>query len=64
MKEFLAVMLITLSVAFTTLKLAGVIDWSWWLVLVPIWIPVAIWVLMITIILIIYGLLLLVAGKE
>lgn len=30
-----------LLVLFTGLKLAGVIDWSWWWVLAPVWIPVA-----------------------
>lgn len=28
-----------LLVAFVVLKLVGVIDWSWWWVLSPIWIP-------------------------
>lgn len=31
-----------LTVAFVVLKLCHVIDWSWWWVLAPIWIPVAI----------------------
>ncbi len=26
-----------LGVVFVTLKLCGVIDWSWWLVLAPFW---------------------------
>ena len=30
-----------LGIAFIVLKLCGVIDWSWWWVLSPIWIPVA-----------------------
>ena len=29
-------------VAFVVLKLVGVIDWSWWLVLSPIWIMLGI----------------------
>ena len=29
-----------LTVVFVVLKLIGVIDWSWWWVLAPIWIPV------------------------
>lgn len=36
---------ITLSlllVAFVVLKLCGVIDWSWWWVLSPLWIPLSI----------------------
>lgn len=28
-----------LTVAFVVLKLCGVISWSWWWVLSPIWIP-------------------------
>jgi len=31
-----------LGVVFVTLKLCGVIDWSWWWVTVPFWGPVAI----------------------
>ena len=30
-----------LLLTFIILKLVGVIDWSWWWVLSPIWIPVA-----------------------
>jgi len=28
-----------LAVVFITLRLTGYIDWSWWWVLAPIWIP-------------------------
>ena len=28
-----------LAIAFITLKLCKVIDWSWWWVLSPLWIP-------------------------
>ena len=31
-----------LTIAFIVLKLCNVIAWSWWWVLAPIWIPVAI----------------------
>lgn len=31
-----------LTVAFISLKLANIIDWSWWLVLAPMFIPVII----------------------
>ena len=31
-----------LLVAFIVLKLCDVIDWSWWWVLAPIWIPTAV----------------------
>lgn len=31
-----------LTIAFIVLKLCNVITWSWWWVLSPIWIPIAI----------------------
>ncbi len=31
-----------LTVLFVALKLTGVITWSWWAVLAPTWIPIAI----------------------
>lgn len=31
-----------LTILFIALKLTHVIDWSWWWVLSPIWIPVAV----------------------
>lgn len=30
-----------LGLVFIVLKLCGVIDWSWWWVLAPIWMPIA-----------------------
>jgi uncharacterized membrane protein len=36
-----------LSIVFITLKLTGFIGWPWWWVLSPIWISVAVWVLII-----------------
>lgn len=30
-----------LTIVFITLKLTDVIDWSWWWILSPLWIPVA-----------------------
>lgn len=30
-----------LGIAFIVLKLCGVIDWAWWIVLSPIWAPIA-----------------------
>jgi len=30
-----------LTIAFIVLKLTHVIDWSWWWVLSPLWIPIA-----------------------
>ena len=34
-----------LGIAFIILKLCKVIDWSWWWVLAPFWIPLAIFIL-------------------
>ena len=34
-----------LGIVFIVLKLTHVIDWSWWWVLAPLWIPAAIVVL-------------------
>lgn len=31
-----------LAIVFITLKLCGIINWSWWWVTSPLWIPVAI----------------------
>ena len=40
---------VILFVIFLTLKLAGVIDWSWWWVTSPLWIPVLVWLLILVI---------------
>lgn len=34
-----------LGIIFIVLKLIGTIDWSWWWVLAPFWIPIAIVIL-------------------
>lgn len=44
-----------LTVAFVVLKLTGVIAWSWWWILAPAWIPLAVG-LVITVIVMIVGL--------
>ncbi len=44
-----------LTIAFIVLKLCHVIDWSWWWVLSPIWISVAIVITIIVLMLIIFG---------
>lgn len=36
----------TLFVTFLILKLTGTVDWSWWGVTAPLWVPVAFWALM------------------
>jgi hypothetical protein len=33
--------IITLSIVFATFKLTGVINWSWWWVTSPLWLPLA-----------------------
>lgn len=43
-----------LAIVFITLKLCHVIDWSWWWVLCPLWIPLA-FVLSIVVILAVVG---------
>ena len=30
-----------LTIAFIVLKLIGIIQWSWWWVISPLWIPIA-----------------------
>ena len=35
-----------LGIIFVTLKLCGVIDWSWWWVTAPFWIPFGILIIM------------------
>lgn len=42
-----------LGIAFIILKLCHVIDWSWWLVLLPIYGPVLLWAVILLIITII-----------
>lgn len=39
-----------LLIVFIVLKLCGVIAWSWWWVLCPLWIPIAIWLILVAII--------------
>lgn len=39
-----------LGIVFITLKLTGVIAWSWWWVLAPFWVPLSITLLAIAII--------------
>lgn len=44
-----------LTIVFITLKLIGYIDWSWWWVLAPTWIPLAIVILILIIAAIVAG---------
>lgn len=43
-----------LCLVFITLKLTHVIDWSWWIVLAPIWMQIIILIILFIIILIYY----------
>lgn len=36
-----------LGIVFIVLKLVGVVNWSWWLVLAPLWAPTAVGVILI-----------------
>lgn len=38
-----------LLIVFIVLKLCGVIAWSWWWVLSPLWIPIALWLAIVAI---------------
>ena len=44
-----------LGIIFITLKLMGYINWSWWYVLMPFWIPIAFGLLVI-ILMVLFGL--------
>lgn len=32
-----------LLIVFVTLKLTGLVAWSWWWVLAPAWVPLSLW---------------------
>lgn len=38
-----------LLLAFIVLKLTGVISWSWWWVLAPVWLPIALVLLLLAV---------------
>lgn len=44
-----------LTIVFIILKLCGVITWSWWWVLSPLWIAMIFWVILVVIVLLIGG---------
>lgn len=48
-----------LFIVFLVLKLTETIDWSWWWVTAPLWIPVA----LVVAVLIIWGLIMLLFGR-
>lgn len=43
-----------LLIAFIVLKLCKVINWSWWWVLSPIWIPIGLWLILVLIVALIH----------
>jgi len=45
-----------LTILFIGLKLGGVIDWSWWWVLSPLWISIGLFILIIVVVAIVAGL--------
>lgn len=44
-----------LAIVFITLKLTGYIDWSWWWVLAPLWIPFTLAIVLILVLLALGG---------
>ena len=45
---------ILLTVIFACLKLAGVIDWSWWIVFLPILVPVGLVAIVLIVVLLLW----------
>ena len=44
-----------LTIVFIILKLCGIITWSWWWVLSPLWISAILWVILVIIVLLVGG---------
>ena len=44
-----------LTIVFIILKLCGIITWSWWWVLSPLWISTILWVILVIIVLLVGG---------
>ena len=45
----------TLTIVFIALKLCGVITWSWWWVLSPLWISEILWTIFVVVVLLVGG---------
>ena len=43
-----------LQIVFIALKVAKVIDWSWWMVFLPTWLDLGVFIIIIIIVIIIY----------
>lgn len=52
--KFSGLLTTLLTVLFVGLKLTNYINWSWWWVLAPMWVPVVIVILIMILILIVY----------
>ena len=52
--KFSGLLTTLLTVLFVGLKLTNYIDWSWWWVLAPLWVPLALTALIIFVIFILY----------
>lgn len=48
--QFNGLFLSVLTLLFVWAKLTGLIDWSWWIVFCPIWIPISIIIVLMIII--------------
>lgn len=48
MDRTIGIALETLTIVFVVLKLAGLITWSWWIVLAPTWIPLFLGIVLLT----------------
>ena len=48
-------LLIGVFLIFLTLKLCGVIDWSWWWVTAPLWMPVVFGVVLLIVVAMMWG---------
>jgi len=44
-----------LTIVFIILKLCGIITWSWWWVLSPLWISAILWVILVVVVLLVGG---------
>ena len=45
----------TLTIVFIVLKLCGLITWSWWWVLSPLWISEILWTIFVVVVLLVGG---------
>lgn len=48
--NFYSFTLALLGVSFVVLKLLGVISWSWWLVTIPLWGALGIWLALVAVV--------------